>query len=110
MFTIDKQNNMRLTRKDTLDLDVKTYHEDGTEHQLVSGDRMVFRMGTGANVVKDLMIDVVNNVATLHLDPVDTANLSFTTYKYEIEFIGADGQVNTVVENKNFEIGVEQEG
>lgn len=52
MFSIDSQNNIRLTRKDTLDLEVKTFHKDGTEHELVSGDRMVFRMGYGANIEK----------------------------------------------------------
>lgn len=108
MFSIDDFNNIKLTRKDTLDLDVKAYHEDDTEYQLVDGDRMVFRMGSGANIEKELTIDLANNVAILHLDPTDTANLMFTTYKYEIEFIGASGQVNTVVENKSFTIGVEQ--
>lgn len=108
MFSIDQLNNIKLTRKDTLDLDVKTYHEDGTEHQLVDGDRMIFRMGSGANIEKELVIDLVNNVAILHLDSNDTKDLMFTTYKYEIEFLGANGQVNTVVENKNFTIGIEQ--
>lgn len=108
MFSIDPLNNIKLTRKDTLDLDVKTYHEDGTEHQLVDGDRMIFRMGSGANIEKELIIDLVNNVAILHLNSNDTKDLMFTTYKYEIEFLGVNGQVNTVVENKNFTIGIEQ--
>ena len=46
---------------------------------------------------------------TLVLLPSDTANLDFTSYRYEIELVTAGGDRYTVIEDGEFVVGVELE-
>lgn len=116
MFKKDKEDNLWLTRGDTLYLDVKNLKykdEEGQtqDYEFVSGDKVYFRLKTNTTVLeKEFVVDVEENKATLELFPSDTENLGNNmVYRYEVEVVTADDKHFTIKENKQFTIGTELE-
>lgn len=111
MFEIDrKTNNCKLTRGDTLYLDVAAYEDEDLTilHHLVEGDKMFFRLaGAGAYIEKEIPINLETNLGLLTLVPSDTKSLDFITYKYEIELVTVLDEHFTFIANKNFKIDEE---
>lgn len=112
MLTIDKDNNIFLTRGDTAYIKILEFiKDDGDIYYLQDGDAIYFRMRTTNNRIlsKELVIDFENNTALLTFIPDDTIYLPITKNKYEIELVTNIGEHFTFIANKNFEIGPEQE-
>ena len=103
---------IRLTRGDTLPITVVIYEPDGkTEYEIQPGDSVRFAlkhssMTQGRTAFTDAEPLILKQIPTdtllLQLDPEDTANLCFGTYKYDIEITLADGNVCTFIENADF--------
>lgn len=112
MLTIDKDNNIFLTRGDTAYIRILEFtKDDDTVYYLQDGDRIYFRMRTTNNRIlpKEFVIDFENNSALLTLIPDDTILLPIAIHKYEVELVTNIGEHFTFIANKNFEIGPEQE-
>ena len=70
------------------------------------GDKIYFRLkksvfGKNLLLVKEIPPDTL----TLELKHSDTANLQFSTYRYEVEVISATGSSTTLIENGEFVVG-----
>lgn len=111
MLEIDRNGNIKLTRADTAYIDVIDLKDkDGTAYTLVSGDVIWFRLKGAATLLeKQLIIDTDLNFATLTLEPEDTEDLAFSTYKYEMELVTSIGEHFTFIAYKNFTIDNELE-
>lgn len=110
MLYIDREGNMTLTRADTAFIDVTSFkNQVGETYQLFEGDKVYFRLKTNPILEKELMIDLLNNKASLHIIPDDTAGLPFTTFKYEMELVTSTGEHFTFIADRNFTVGKEVE-
>ena len=110
---ISKNYDIKLTRGDTAYIEVSDFaYDDGTGevYTLGENDKVYFRLkGLGQYIEKELEIVLSNNTALLTLNPADTKDLDFETYKYELELVTSSDEHLTFVENRDFTIGVEQE-
>lgn len=97
MFSIEN-NNIILTRGDTLLLQIKMIKE-GQPYTPIEGDSLRFAMkskysDTEPVLVKEIPIDTL----ILELEPEDTKDLPMKSrYVYDIQFTDADGRVDTFI-------------
>lgn len=88
-----------LTRGDTFASTIRIYHSNGKKvYTPVQGDTIRFAMKKNIEdkiplILKDIPIDTM----MLVLDPVDTKNLPYGTYYYDIEITTVDGNVCTFI-------------
>lgn len=110
MLDIDRKGNITLTRGDTAYIDVTGFkNKDGTTYYLQEGDKIYFRIRGVNRLTKELSLDLLNNKATLTLEPEDTEGFSFTAYRYEMELVTAIDEHYTFVADKIFNISKELE-
>lgn len=113
MLRIEGQS-IYLTRGDTGEISVTATLDTGDPYEFQDGDRVYFRIGLkpGQDVAleKECTVDVEENKAVLYLEPDDTSELQFKTYRYEFELLCAeDGGHYTFIVDQPFEIGKEIE-
>ena len=113
MLTIDGNNNITLTRGDTLTLTVTLLHEvdpvpPATEPTIEpyvpeQGDVIRFALSKGyeTDFGYELLITEVipNDTLTFTLSPTQTA-LEYKTYNYDIQITHSDGCVDTFISSK----------
>ena len=97
MLYIDEEQNITLTRGDTGIFNITLQTKDGKAYTPQQGDSLRFALSEGfgkeALVIKNIPI----NTCVLELEPSDTANLKFKTYKYDVQFTSAAGRVSTII-------------
>ncbi len=113
MFKLDG-TEISLIRGDTLCLRVRAIRKGtGEEYIPVEGDKIRFAMKhsdmlIGKTAFKDLnpliVKDIPISTMLLKLDPIDTTNLKFGTYTYDIELTFANGEVDTIIPYSKFNI------
>lgn len=99
-----------LTRGDTAFLVLHILDSAGNPYNVQEGDKIYFRLKSDVfsrQLIIEKEIDI--NSLRLQLDPEDTEDLSFTTYKYEIELVTSTGYHFTIIENSEFVIRPELE-
>lgn len=111
-YSINDNNEITLTRGDTFKCTITLQEQEGgEEYKPVEGDTLRFALkhdkmnSTKSNykdeeplVRKNIPIDTM----TLQLDPVDTKDLPFGSYVYDIEITFADGTVDTFITATKF--------
>lgn len=100
----DKHGNaIRITRGDSLTVNIVLTDGDGYEYEPEQGDEVWFRVKKSA-VATDVLIEKQIDTETLVLELVesDTSNLAFGDYKYEVEVICNTGDHYTVIKNAPF--------
>ena len=103
-------NEIYLTRGDTMQVELTLTNADGTAYEPAEGDEVIFRLRKNVNegtVLIEKSIDTSTMV--LELAPEDTIPLSSGTYHYEVEIITSQGHHYTVIEDTIFTIGRELE-
>ena len=116
MLTINK-NEIHLTRGDTAFINpIPEIEKEDTPgkyeiYEFEDGDAVLFRLAVNSETVleKACEIDILENKATLYLNPEDTENLEPRTYYYCFELITATGNHFTFIENSRFTLGKELE-
>lgn len=98
MFSVDKDNNISLTRGDTCTLNINLVDADGNPYITHEGDTMRFAMakryGTDSPLVnKNIPVDTL----IFKLDPADTKPLEFGKYVYDIQYTDYNGDVSTIL-------------
>ena len=97
MLYIDEEQNITLTRGDTAMFVIALEDNNGEPYTPQEGDRLRFALGK--NWGKDTLIikDIPLDSCLLEIEPSDTKELPFKTYKYDVELTDADGHVTTVL-------------
>lgn len=117
MYTIDQEENeITLTRGDTLRLQVEILKDDEV-YTPKDGDSVRFALkhnkftskdkwGTNEFVEDEALIvkPIPNETLVLKLDPEDTKGLGFGSYRYDIEITFEDGTVDTFIANAPFKL------
>ena len=103
---------IRLTRGDTLPVEVTIYEADGkTEYEPQTGDSVRFALKRAAMTPGNkefvdqtplILKPIPTDTLLLQLDPEDTAGLPFGNYKYDLELTFANGAVCTFIANSDF--------
>ena len=105
-----RNNNIWLTRGDTMKLDIELYDGD-SPYVPATGDSIRFAvkpakmdLGKTAYVATSPVINVSIDTSTmeLSLSHADTASLPFGNYVYDIELSKTDGTVDTFIAEKSF--------
>jgi len=104
MYTIEN-NNISLTRGDTLIVQINI-KQDGSDYIPDSGDIIYFALKHNTMDSKreryldkePLILKMIpNDTLILRLESVETKNLAFGRYVYEIELTKEDGTVDTFI-------------
>lgn len=100
MFSIEG-NTISITRGDTGLFDIELYDMDGNKYEMQDGDSIIFTVKKGTEG-EEILIQKTG--LFIEIDPTDTKNLKYGTYKYDIQLTFADGRVCTVVTPSDFKI------
>lgn len=110
MLEVLSDGTIKLTRGDTAEFTVPiTYKKDHPDHPgepyaVQPGDKLVFAVKTDAYDDKHCIRKEFTGNNEFKLDPKDTKELDFGTYKYDVELTTAEGDVHTVINNVDFVI------
>lgn len=99
----DDDNTIRITRGDSLTVNISLTDQDGFPYEPVEGDQVIFTMKKSAKS-EEVLIQKDIDIQTLEINFVesDTENFAFGNYVYEIECITAQDDHYTVVKNAPF--------
>lgn len=114
MLTIDKFQNMTLTKGDTLTLTVALYHETppippATEPTVEpytpeEGDVIRFAVSSGylgaTGYELKYSTTIPHDTLTFTMPASETGKLAYTTYNYDVEITHQDGAVDTFISAK----------
>lgn len=92
------KNDISLTRGDTLLLRVFLENKDGSKRTLEGGDSLRFALKKSYRDNRCLVIKPIpTDTMLLELEPLDTKNLQFGRYDYDIELTDSEGHVSTPI-------------
>lgn len=86
--------------KDTDIVDGKEYYYKAA-YEMQEGDSIVFTVKKSEKDAEHLIQKTGERII---LDPVDTAELEYGRYRYDVQFTDANGFVDTVIEPSNFRV------
>lgn len=96
-----------LTRGDSFSTPIELVNDDGTPYEMQDGDSLRFMMTDfpgGAVLIEKA---IPSDTLLLQLDPDDTNALPFGNYFFDIELTYANGKVETVIPEGQFNITAE---
>lgn len=106
-YVDDKKANIELIRGDTLILTLNFVHvfesrytKETEPYEPQEGDTAIFTLRsnykdlTNDNVLVQKIVDLFDD-PVLEIEPSDTEQLPYGSYKYDIQFTSADGLVDT---------------
>ena len=104
MFAIDSDNNITVTKGDTLVADITILDAQGEEYVAGEGDTLRFgakRSASGATVLSKI---VPLDTKELRLEASETKQLDPGTYYYDIELETESGTVCTIINWRRLEV------
>lgn len=95
------ENDISLTRGDSLFLRIELLKKDGSSYEPVEGDSIRFALKKRYTDDECLVLKQIPiSLMVLGIEPGDTKKLSFGTYDYDIEFTDSLGNVSTPIIGK----------
>lgn len=105
MLYVESDGRIRLTRGDTARLTITIENDLSEEFVLGDNDTLIL---TVKKSTKDdtplIQKTLTNGLTTFHIKPEDTAELSYGTYKYDVQLETSSGDVYTVITPTAFEV------
>lgn len=96
-----------LTRGDSFSTPVELVNDDGTPYEMQEGDALRFKMTDVPGGTVLIVKQIPSSTLQLQLDPSDTSALPFGNYFFDIELTRANGLVDTVLPEGQFNITAE---
>ena len=103
MVIVD-ENKIYITRGDTAVVNIQLY-EDDEPYTFKTGDKVILSVKR-KYPFNDCVLEKVSTTGSFGFLVIDTYQLAFGTYDYDLTFYGVDGTVDTVILGE-FEIGKE---
>lgn len=97
-------NDIYITRGNTATINI-TLTEDGEPYTLREGDKLILSVKR-KYPFNDCVLEKVSTTGSFEFAVIDTYELAFGVYDYDITFYGVDGSVDTVIIGV-FELGGE---
>ena len=94
---------IRLTRGDTAYLTIPLTANEGV-YEMSSADTLTLSVKKNTRDYEYLLQKVVKGFNTFHIQPDDTAELSFGKYTYDVQLNVSNGDVFTVIPPSTFEV------
>ena len=105
MFRIESDGTIKITRGDTARLTVNiTNEQDGSDYSIESSDVITFTVKKYCSDKNLAFQKIVTGSGAIHIEPNDTAQMRFDTYKYDVQLTKANGDVYTVIGPATFEV------
>lgn len=105
MLYVENDGTIRLTRGDTARLTVPITNEmDNSIYEMDPNDTLAFTIKKNVKSDTSLVQKICIGSNTFHIAPIDTEELSFGKYVYDVQLTKNNGDVYTVIEPKTFEI------
>ena len=98
-------NTITLTRGDTAELGLNVKKNDGTAYDF-SSDTVVLTVKS-STVTSEIIFQKTFSSGEIKIDPADTANMKYGTYKYDVQITTAGGDVYTVIPPSDFVVAQE---
>lgn len=95
MFSVDN-NEMKLTRGDTIKFKVDIFYENGSPYIVRDGDTVTFSVKRNLKDSDYALQKVVNAGELISIEPEETSNLS-GRYLYDVQLNTSLGEVFTIV-------------
>jgi hypothetical protein len=94
--------DIRLTRGDTLYLEITINRQDGTEYEIQEGDKVRFAMKKRISDVAPVLVKEIDPESlVMKIFPEDTKSLPMKSeYYYDIELTQANGDISTFISGK----------
>lgn len=104
------QNNISLTRGDTAKITITIETNDGSIYEPAEGDQVIFTVKRHPTDKQPILVkQIPTDTLLLVLTPEDTKDLDFGSYRFDVQLLFANGDVDTFIENKTLEITYEQD-
>lgn len=97
-------NNIYMTRGNTATIDI-ALTEDGEPYTMREGDKLILSVKR-RYPFNDMILEKITTTGSFEFAVIDTYELAFGVYDYDITFYGVNGSVDTVIIG-TFEIGGE---
>lgn len=105
MLYIDNDNTIHLTRGDTARISVPiTNEQTGTDYELTDKDTLILTIKKRETDSTSLLQKIINGSSTFYIQPIDTKDLAFGKYVYDVQLTTEAGDVYTVIVPTTFEI------
>lgn len=88
-------NNIYITRGNTATINI-TLTEDGKPYTLREGDKLILSVKR-RYPFNDMVLEKTTTTGSFEFAVIDTYELAFGVYDYDITFYGVDGSVDTVI-------------
>lgn len=105
---IDSDNGIHMIRGDSETI-IVTCSDNGDVVPFAEGDTIYFTVKEDVDCTAKKLQKIItefeeNGRAIIPINPIDTKDLKFMDYVYDIQFNRADGRVSTIVYPSTFEI------
>ena len=100
MLKISNDNTISLTRGDTARITLAVKKADGTDYDY-SADTVLFTIKKNVHASESLLQKVVTDGA-VYIAPVDTAELAYGEYAYDVQLTTQSGDVCTIIAPAKF--------
>lgn len=113
MFKINTNGSMEIIRGDSAAFDVTVYDTDEETgekiiYTLNPGDTLTFTVKKNTKTTEVLIQKIAEGeLNTITINPEDTNELGYGSYKYDIQFTRADGYVDTIIPPTIFKVSEE---
>lgn len=104
LYVLD-DGTIRLTRGDTARFTIPITNEtNGEEYTMQSGDILYLTIKKSGKDYEPLLQKSAKGSNVIKIDPLDTKELAFNKYKYDVQLTTESGDVYTIIEPRTFEI------
>lgn len=90
MFDIDNRGNIKITKGDNAEIDIRLYDKDKREVKILPSDVIRFTATTSPQP-----INKIAQINSIFISPSDTADKQTGTYIYQVE-LERDGEYQTI--------------
>lgn len=96
-------NDIRLTRGDTLHLEVEIINQDGEPYELEEGDKLEFTLKKNT-ATEEVLIkkEILEKKFTISHE--ESQKLSYGLYVYDVQLTQANGDVTTIIKPSTFDV------
>ena len=105
LYVSDADKTIKLTRGDTARLVVTIENgDDGGDYTISEDDILTLSVKKNISDTSPCFQKTIKGSEVFLIDPSDTENLEFGSYKYDVQLTTSKGEIYTIIEPSTFQI------